>query len=144
MGAELRLIITGFQLKLSSVLLVTALSNRFLLLLPLLSLVLLHLLFSTVTSPTSFTSQFSQMSPYFFPVSAHAYYWCHLCSVSAPVHARSLCPPSPPLPVRRPPNPLSRWWCLQVPAHTSLLKQNVGFAQSCENRVPDPLCRKGD
>lgn len=102
MEAELRLIITGFQLKLSLVLLLTLLSNHFLLLLPLLSLVPLHLHFSTETSAISSMLQFSQISPHFFPVSAHAFYWCHLCSISAPVlyntaHSYSLYPLNPPL-----------------------------------------------
>lgn len=92
---------------LSSVLLLTALSNHFLLLLPLLSLVPLHLFFSTVTSATYFTLYFSQISPRFFPVSVHAYYWCHLCSISAPVlyntaHSYSLCPSIPPFPLGAP------------------------------------------
>lgn len=46
-----------------------------------------------------FTLQSSQIS-HFFPILAHACYWCHLCSMPAPVlhntaHSRSLSPQSP-------------------------------------------------
>lgn len=147
MGAELRLIITGFKLKLSSVLLLTALSNHFLLLLPLLSLVPLHLLFLTVTSTISFTLQFSQISPCFFPVSAHSYYWHHLCSASAPVlyntaHSYSLCPLNVPLSIRCPHNPLSPSGNVSRSSRHQPAEIKCRFCCLVKNQVPDHPSRK--
>lgn len=72
-----------------------------------------------------------QISPGFFPASAQAYDWCHLCSIPVPVlyntvRSHSPCPrppPPPPFPIRGPHNPLSYTGnVFQVLVNTRLLK----------------------
>lgn len=146
MGAELRLIITGFKLKLSSVLLLTALSNHFLLLLPLLP--------CSASSPLSYSNFhsifyfaiFSNFSSFLPSLSsllllASSLFCICSCSLQHGSLILSLSPQCPPFPLGAPTIHFHPVVTFPGPADTSLWN-NMQVLLPCENQVHDHPSRK--